>query len=1094
MSSIHLGRLQELIRWAETHERDKIEKSGLKGDFAGLAAAVSGGVVDENGIDVLLRVLPLFEDDVPGEFASLLKEIRGRAADDERVDLAAFARRFGESYQAAWPDGVSPERSSGKGDLVVPTLDDPRAVILPAVKSPKNGIVFVNGYNPVTREVSLMRPVLAEDGTAKIVIEAVNVGTKEKAAARELGRVVYRDGDTVFFANTRFEESTVYAVTFSASGAAERIERYPSYSAAGFEAPFKRSIVTTKPQKDKPNRSFFAKIFTDDKEYAEIRIFENADGEVDKITYVDLSRGELEKGPGRMFGREFYLMPDSGLKISVKKKQLAPGASAYQVHVYHDTERRAPNAARSTVHLNPVKLDAGNVDWVAAAWGLADGLSKRIAAEQVGDKALRDEFYAIRDAQGMRVACEVLMHLYYREATHMNVVNVLRMEDTVNLPVPPDTRVFPGSRDLVSGLINYFGHNTFSGFVTRQLLASAQELYPQIPARYIEGLWLYAAHPTAAESDFLRRGAGTPEELTEGYPVGKYRRILNETHAPFSDTTAARAEQRDRIRGMIAGDAMNEGFRQFLGYQLGLAENFDLLLLESGGLYYNNKLVHSIGVAEDGAELRALVQYSHRIVSIPSAGAVRRAGPKPVVLKPEDLAKDLRMAPHHPEDPFLFTFQERVRGNGGTWDESNMLIRGEDGSYRVPSASQVYDSMKGLLTLPQDYLDAMLPNDAVEMDGLNWTKGEPVAYELAEKGFGLNGIDLDEFPKFKMIPYVVKIGNVSLEVYLPQPGSKLAKNLRDKGYYVATEEDLPKIVKYYLQVTKKGFVPTRANIYLMPGLMEKGDGGILGFYTWKTEDLVISSEVVGSENSFEKWAAIRLFNTARHEIAHSVKRGNPWITSLMYRAMALDGFTMDYGNTHLEEYFAVLTQHYFDHPIHRRRFPNGYRLLYTLIKLKEAGVSWEGPNHDIPLLEDPIEDPLRERNIDGTYGALRTLALGGDPFAAIAAAKSAPGGDKGGGGGTGPAKKIVVLKKPRSLVVPKAPAAAPHPVTAPELRRPEPHASPEGKRLLSPLPEAATSKVTPAVLLPKPAGALPPSGFLGVSRFAPMPALMTARF
>jgi 3-hydroxybutyryl-CoA dehydratase len=45
--------------------------------------------------------------------------------------------------------------------------------------------------------------------------------------------------------------------------------------------------------------------------------------------------------------------------------------------------------------------------------------------------------------------------------------------------------------------------------------------------------------------------------------------------------------------------------------------------------------------------------------------------------------------------------------------------------------------------------------------------------------------------------------------------------------------------------------------------------------------------------------------------------------------------------------------------------------------LRQMGITWDGPHHNADDLDD------EDRNIDGTFGALRELGIGGNPFALV---------------------------------------------------------------------------------------------------------------
>lgn len=1051
MSYIQFDQLRAFLGWAEDKEKSKFEKAGISNQVKDLRNAVANKRIQSSHIDTLEQILPLVQDDVPVQWQSVFSQTKETIDLTQNSKLQQALRRFADSSSIFLADENSSDEPV-EAKVLVPLVEDPRALILPKLPGTNNS-VFINGYIPASHQVSLMTPILNESGKPSILIHHVQATTGEKTAVLELSQFFYQEGDTYFFADSNFEEASVWAVSFdSETKTAKKIERYSSYSAAGFVAPIDRTVVVTKMQKEKPHNSYTVKIYTNENEFIKIRIFEDKNGNIQNVSYNDFAHGELEKGPGkiketlvkgegRIFAREYYSMPEYGLKLSFKKVRPASGHSAYRVYIYHDLDDVRKNHSRSEKHLQPVQVTQENLSWVDSAESVAQNLKTQLDQKQIDTKGLQQEFYQLRDQFGMQFVAEVIMNLNYDEKHHMHIVNVMRLDDTKNLPMPPDSRIFPGSRDLISGLVSYFSPNTLSGFASQQLLASAQDLYPQIPEKYIEALWLYSQYNTVAESKFLQRGAATPEELEGGHPVGSYRRILSESYTPLSDNQKSREQQRKRVASLLQQDFLTEGFREYLGYQLNIAQNFDLLLLESGNLYYRNQLIHVIGLSEDGQYLKVILDKAHKPLDIPLPKNGSRRDPKEIAIPEESLKRELRMAKLHPDDPFLFSFRERlaskVYGHGGTFYNGNMLMKGSDGIYHVPSSEDVYQSMSGLLELPEDYLAALSRHESSEIRNVEFKKLKPVTYDLEKRGFELAHVNIKKFSKLRMVPYEVVVHGQKMEIFIPAPGSKLTKTLRALGYYVATEEDLPKIVEYYLthsqSVTTLGFMPERRNIFIMPGLLKRqnDNGGILGFYTWKEEDLVISSEVVGVENNFEKWAAIRLFNTARHEIAHSIKRGNPWITSLIYRAMALDGFSMDYGKTSVEEYFAVLAQHFFDHPIHRRRFPNGYRMLYTLIKLREEGVTWEGPHHDIQV--DPVDDPKRARDFDGTYQALRLLATGRDPFEKIRLAKNKSDDDGDGSSGGGQVK-------PRLAFKPK--------LKKPDLNRPK--VSAEARELIAP--------------------------------------------
>lgn len=1007
--------VRDLIIWAdESNHLDEDDREKLR-------RSVNRGVLESSDLNLLRDIFSQFQvipDQYRDAFVSV-EELLGVRKDYSTFRIPSVL----ENIHLTSED----DKKEVEDEIVAPDYDDPRAIRLTKLKVKEDEVRFLNGYLSTLDRLSFVAPILNEDGSLSLNVENIDPNTGKTTSIRHFETPFHKDGNTYFFARYGFEDCRVYGVTFDEkTGEFLSVDRYPNYSAAGFHAPIKRSVILSDLRGPNPNNTYIANIYINEGEEVQIEIIEDEKGNVVNLVYNELTAGELKKGEGTLKeksnglvpGQNYYTIEEHGLHIGLKKMLYRSGAVGYKIYVYHNLEFVRPITHRSHTHLQPVAVSKKNASWYVHAKKTAIILKKMLNDYEMTSRQLLIYLNKVRDNLGMKVVSEVIMDLYYGdENSRMAIINMWKIDPAVqevkNLPIPKDSRIFPGSMDLISQLLSFFSGYHTRGYINKQLLQAVKQRFPEleyVEERYIEALWLYANYPTVAERQFHIRGDSTPEHIKEGYPVGSYRRILDESYTPILDSVESRREMRGWVGEMLDKDYFSASFKEYLGQQLDLAAHFDLLILEGGHLYYNNWLIRNPKISEDGKTLLAILDKNNQMIEIERPKEGERLDSKnPVLLSEERMKQKYRMAPHHPDDPFLTVYRNRkkIRRNGGSFINGNILmkvVQDDQTFFKVPTGLEIIQSMAGLQDLPMDYLERLIPNfdedvEELEAQAVVTKDKKSTFYNLGAKKFKLDMGDYGkQFRRIKFDRYHVDINGYQLTVYIPVINEKAKKALEAEGYFIASEEQVAKIAAYYVRATTKGFSPDNKNIYIMPSMLSRKEsrGGILGFYTFKSEDLVISSIKGGSpETAFKKWIAIRLFNTVRHEIGHAVKRANPWITSLLYRAMILDQFTVDYGNTDVEEYFSVVLQNFFDHKINGDRLRNGYKVLYNLIKLRELGVRWDGPYHEIDGVEEGIND---DRNIDGVFRGvptLRILATGGDPFAELN--KQGPDGASGGG-------------------------------------------------------------------------------------------------
>lgn len=942
-----------------------------------------------------LEPLPAIPSPVVGRSSSP----PGRMADR---DLLSFSRsataKRGVVAKTEAPITELPDISLLCQDVPVPLLSDPRALILPVLDVQDGHPVFIAGYDPQTRLLSRIHAVSDASGEICLEEQLMDPATGQVVRTHLLNNI-FRDDHTGsgFFSSSPFETSVVFELVPDPQRPGGTVlKRYPSYSAAGLKPPLITSTVWSTEVEtiygitcgsDKKEH-YLAAVFASPDQKIEIVIIEDEQGRVCKVMDRHY-RWEYPISPDHFGGNPVYrIAPDLGILLT---RVPTENGFRYQVDVFHNLDEDIPFESPGQ-RLDAITLLPQNALWPNAVNAHVERLKTDMRANY-DRNALLQSLCTIRDAEGMDMVHEVIMALYFDEKTQMLVVDSLKHAQ--NLPLPLDTRIIPATTEHLYFLFDFLSQNGAHGMMSTILKNRVGQI-THLPQKFIVGLWLSLKRQTLAEKKFFNKGADTPDSLGSSPPVMAATRIQEEKTTPLDNSTAAaRSAQRDRIRRMTGSDALDISFRHYLGEQLRLADAYDLLIMDSGSLYLDDIRVQPLEESKDALVLHA-ADPEGKIREIRKDRTGDNPFAQPLVISEKDFAPHREMFDTHPADRFRYLWTGKTDSpefDIGTFDNGMMLIRdGETRRYRRPAPTEVADSLAGLLTLPANYLDQFQPLSSVNPGSFQspteytYEKGTAISFNSAKRGYQfapvMEGVS---YKTVQMIPYHIKTSDFTLDLCLPDKNSYTARIMVKNGYYAAGEEDIPQILKYYSLLARRGYLPDHTKLYLLPGMLLADDTTILGYFDLKDESIVLSSVKV---KTIDELIAATFFYTLRHEMAHAIHRNNPWISSMVYRCMALDGFNTHLGATNINEYWAYLVQNFFDHPQNRYRFPNGYRLVYTLIKLREQGVVWDGPDHrligdeeDVPDEYDADDDDAR--NIDGTRGALRALATGRNPFHSI---------------------------------------------------------------------------------------------------------------
>lgn len=506
-----------------------------------------------------------------------------------------------------------------------------------------------------------------------------------------------------------------------------------------------------------------------------------------------------------------------------------------------------------------------------------DHCLKNLVSGRWDASELIDEITRLRDTSGIPLAHEVLMVLYYNAVGQPYVIAGLRdfifsaAEGT--LPLPPDVRIAGLPPDSIVKIADG------SANLSRDLSSA----WPGAERKIIEGSALAGTRETEAERQFETHAASLPDDLA--HPTSEtFFRTYPLPSTDFANTAAARSAQRERLRTEISrtpSHAVERARQAYLAPLIELAEEFDLMILDSGNLYHEGKLVLPAGVSAQGT----LYGFSSDGRNV----AIARGG------KPDVGTPAKRKGPATP--------------------------------------LETADSLGGLLDLPETYLSdlAYAPPPA---NGHAKGRWHPRSVEIDMEALGEHELVKARNVVFAMHAYAVKIGASELRIAIPDPDDEENGRLAKSGYYCPTKEDLPELVEAVRQTLPLSLLPKKLKLDFLP-LKLKATQAV----TTEGAEVLFSSL---KTRAFKDWLARTVLTALQHESVHVLHDGHAGIVSLVRRAMALDGWTMVYGDSSGDEYLAVLAENFFDHPQNRHRFPNGYRLFYTLLKMRESGVSWSG--------------------------------------------------------------------------------------------------------------------------------------------------------
>lgn len=854
-----------------------------------------------------------------------------------------------------------PLNSTNDSQLIpMPLVNDPRVIELPKQSSEKRGEAwFVHGVDAKKQTVTAFTPRRNIEGELILVARTQKI-TGEVTKLRQWGHLVFTEGETQYYSLSPYEESPIFALHYDADDPQKsRIVRYPDFQSAGLQPPLKHSRLNGSLGTGSEYEHYHLTMPFAEQSF-ELTIIEDDQKGIQKLADFRLGQ-EFLREEQDFQGHPLFRINDE-LVLLLKRKESREGVY-YQGEFWHEIDENW-QAKRIDPGLEAVVLDSQNVSWVEAVTFHSQRLKFKIL-NFYHQEALLKELYDLKK-QGVGFVHEVIQTLYHDSETQMYMIQALQAAK--GLPLPADTRIVPTSTQVLTGLVELFTHHNPEGVLSKALIIQAKTQF-QIPERFIEGLWLGLQRETLARLIAKERGASTPDFVYHAPPINETFGLIDETHNPFWASSEDRSRQRESIVDVLNYDHLASGFRTYLGEQLRLAREFDLLILESGALFHQGQRVYPTW---NKNQERIILDAKGQIFSL---GTSIDDSAIPLQLSEESLNTKLALFDYQEEDPFrFFWLSASAGGHGASFAETGMLIRGaETHLYRKPRPSEVADSLRGLLKLPENYLerlDFQLDPSFFETSSQNIeiVSREPEQVDLSEQGYHFAGVP---YHKVTMVPYLVQIEDLSFEVYLPAQNSHTSQVLGKDGFYIPKPEDLPQIARYYYAITRQGYYTDYPRIILLPGKVSEGTEG---YYMFDSENIYVSSQ---KADHFDQWAGKVFFDVIRHELAHAFHRINPWISSMALRTLALDGMTMQYGDTNVDEYWAVLVQNFFDHPQNRYRFPNGYRLIYTLLKLKEMGLSWDGPHHLDAFGDFIDEEDLR---IDGLDGVLKTLATGGDPW------------------------------------------------------------------------------------------------------------------
>lgn len=413
------------------------------------------------------------------------------------------------------------------------------------------------------------------------------------------------------------------------------------------------------------------------------------------------------------------------------------------------------------------------------------------------------------------------------------------------------------------------------------------------------------------------------------------------------DSAEARRLQRDRFRhklDIVSRSQTNSEHLSFLKSRLEIADQYDLSILDSGVLHHGNRLLTQWSLADDGTALSAVDIHGDEFHLRKNR---KNSESTSNLLDLSDLSLNLSHRTYLQSEPVQFGYQNLETG-------AAIFLGSENGFERLASLYEVGQTLDMLLQLPENYLEHL---EYLENEHVRIPKSRIEYCDFIEENIE------DYFPKslegLSLKAFSFTLGNCRLKIRIPvDPEGDMTKSKR-RSSYRPTSDDIKDIVNIIQKLVPVALLPPKLTLTFSDTVMRDR---VYAFIAGRRH--VIFSSVKPADRTV--WMKNIILKTILHELTHVFHDENKLVTGLLYRCMMMDGWTMEYGDTNLTEYFAVLAENFYDHPERRVLFPNGYRLMYTLLKMRESGVRWSEDRQDRALIDIATNVPKSNSPKKGT--------------------------------------------------------------------------------------------------------------------------------
>lgn len=426
-----------------------------------------------------------------------------------------------------------------------------------------------------------------------------------------------------------------------------------------------------------------------------------------------------------------------------------------------------------------------------------------------------------------------------------------------------------------------------------------------------------------------------------GNPEGSEYFLYALAGMTVDDSQESRTRQFERMQKRIdAIDPQGKSgmYRDWLYERLELARKFDLTLFDSGVLHYQNRLLTHWKI-EDGGKTLNVVDVDGNEFNLRDTRRTSLIDTDRVSLS--RMSSALSHMIYLNDEPMRFGYRSLKEG-------AAIYVGGasEKDFERFAGIGEIGETLDPLHQLPNDYLDHLtyLEEQSVRISKPKWEM-----YDVEEEGDHDNFSD--DVSVMDMKVYSVKLGSSRIKIRIPLVDDEFIHEYSLQGHYIPSEEDVAEVVRCVQRLVPTAVLPSQLKLTFTPFILN--DDGY-AFISGKRN--VVFGTIKGTDRNM--WIREILLKTMLHELTHVFHDDNELISSLLYRCMMMDGWTMEYGNTNLAEYFAVLAENFYDHRERRIVFPNGYRLLYTLLKMRESGMKWTEYRHPPALVALATNAPL----------------------------------------------------------------------------------------------------------------------------------------